>query len=59
MLHMAKYLISSCNLIEVRSLLFMCLDVCGTGDYVKMKENYFRALTKSNYMGVNVLHAHG
>lgn len=56
---MAKYFIPSCNLIEVRSLLFMCLDVCRTEDYVKMKENYFRALTKSNYMGVNVLHAHG
>lgn len=59
MLHMPKYLIPSCNLIEVRSLLFMCLNVCRTGDSVKMKENSFTELTKSNYMGVNVLHARG
>lgn len=59
MQHMAKYFIPSCNLIEVRSLLFMCLDVCRTGDYVKIKENYFRALIKRNYMVVNVLHAQG
>lgn len=37
----------------------MCLNVCRSGDYMKMKENNFIALTKGNYMGVNVLHAHG